>query len=143
MQYLRLSNCLDCLSNVRDKFAAIFQCIVYPFRDTRLTAHWGNVASCPAEVVEPPPVSGTTRDEVVCPRHFTVKIATIRIFDISSTMYGLYETYNAQLAEVSASSYQKMGQEQVVRTKRVQRYSAIARHILTSQYKDDMLTHAV
>ena len=137
MQYLHLSNCLDSLSNVRDKFAAIFQCIVYPFRNTRLTAHCGNVASCPAEVVEPPPVFGTTKDVIVYPRHFTFKIVTMRIFDISMTIYGLLGTYNVQFAELSASSYRKTGQEKVVKTKSVQRHSAIARHDLTSQYKDD------
>ncbi len=89
MQYLHLSNYLGCLSNVRDKFAAIDQCIIYLFRDTRLTAHAGNVASSPADVVEPPPVSGNARDEVVCPRHFTVKVATIRIINISSMKCGL------------------------------------------------------
>ena len=89
MQYLHLSNYLGCLSNVRDKFAAIDQCIVYPFSNTRLTAHAGNVASSLAEVVEPPPVSANAKDEVICPWDFTVKIATIRIFNISYMIYGL------------------------------------------------------
>ena len=89
MRYLHLSNYLGCLSNVRDKFAATVQCIEYLFRNTRLTAHAGNVASSPADVVEPPPVSGNAKDEVICPRHFTANTATIRIIKIPNMDYGL------------------------------------------------------
>ena len=89
MQYLPLSNYLGCLSKVQNNFAAIYKCIIYPFRNKRLTAHAGNVARFPADVVEPPPVSGNAKDEVICSRHFTVNIATIRIFNISNMIYGL------------------------------------------------------
>lgn len=41
------------------------------------------------DVAEPPPVSDIAKDEVVCPKHLTVNTATIRIFNISSTIYGM------------------------------------------------------
>ena len=89
MQCLHLSNYLGCLSKVQNIFAAIYKRIIYSFRNKRLTARAGNVARFPADVVEPPPVSGNAKDEVIYSGHFTVNIATMRIFNISNMIYGL------------------------------------------------------